>query len=111
MQSLKTLLDGNLVRQAQLFEAMTKSLRRHLPTEAATHCWIGGTRDQTLVVITDSASFTVAAHYRQHEILHEINSEFRADLAAPLTSLKMKVAKTRMPTGRTLEHENFRRKR
>lgn len=100
MQSLKGLLNANLVRQAQLFEAMTKSLRRRLSVEAAAHCWIGGMRDQTLVVVTDSASFAVAAHYQQHEILKEINSEFRAELAAPLTRLKTKVAKTPIPTGK-----------
>lgn len=93
MQSLKALLNDNLVRQARLFETMTQSLRRHLPAEAAAHCWVGGVRDRILVVVTDSASFGVVAYYQQHEILKGMNSEFRAELPAPLIKLRTKVAR------------------
>jgi hypothetical protein len=93
VQSLKALLNDNLLRQARLFEAMTESLRMSLPPALAAHCWVGGIRDRVLVVITDSANFTIAVHYQQHEILKRINGRFRAELSAPLIKLKTKVAK------------------
>lgn len=103
MQPLKTLLNASLVRQARLYDAMTESLRRRLPAEAASRCWIGGVREQTLVVVTDSASFTIAARYQQRDILKGISAEFRTELATPLVKLKIKVAKAPVSTNGTPE--------
>lgn len=93
MDALKSFFNASLVRQARLLEAMSSRLRLHLSAPVAEHCWIGGVRDQTLVVITDSASFAVAAHYQQHDILKRINADFQAELPMPLIKLKTKVAK------------------
>ncbi len=93
MQRLKSLLDHGLVRQARLFQAMTERMRLHLPAKVAEHCWVGGIRERVLVVVTDNASFSTLVHYQQHEILKRINSDFRAELPAPLVKLKAKVAK------------------
>jgi hypothetical protein len=93
MQTLKSFLDHRLVRQARLFEAMTERLRIHLPAEVAPHCWVGGVRDRILIVVSDSASFSMLVHYQQHEILKQVNSDFSLELPAPLTKLKTKIAK------------------
>jgi hypothetical protein len=104
MRALKSFLDGGLLRQARLLEAMTGSLRLQLSGEVARHCWVGGIRDRMLTVVTDTASFATLVHYQQHEILKRINSDFRLELPAPLTRLKARVAKlapeTRVPLER-----------
>jgi hypothetical protein len=113
MNTLRSFFNAGLLRQASLLEAMTSRLRLHLPTQIAQHCWVGGVRNRTLVVITDSASFAVAAYYRQHDILKRINADFQTDLPAPLIRLKTKVAKrpsaTKKPWARpTLSTDNAR---
>lgn len=97
METLKSFFNAGLVRQARLLAAMTSSLRLNLPPDVAEHCWVGGINDRLLVVVTDSASFAVAAYYQQHEILKRINSDFQAELPAPLIKLRTKVA-TLSPT-------------
>lgn len=92
MEQLKSYLSTGLLRHARLLEAMTKTLRSHLPAEVAAHCWVGGVRGRMLVVVTDSASFAVAAHYRQHEILARINNDFKAELREPLGEFKTRVS-------------------
>lgn len=102
MDTLTSFFNSRLIRQARLLEAMTSRLRLHLSTQVGEHCWVGGVRDQTLVVITDSASFAVAAHYQQHDILKRINADFQADLPMPLIKFKTKVAKRPRTTEKRL---------
>jgi hypothetical protein len=97
MEHLKSLLNADLLRHALLLEAMTTILRSYLPAEAAAHCWVGGVRERVLIVVADSASFAVAAHYQQHKILKRINSNFKAELSASLNRLKTKIAKLPAP--------------
>jgi hypothetical protein len=92
MQTIESFLNNALARKARLYEAMTDSLRIHLPVEVATHCWVGGVRAQSLVVVSDSACFSTIVHYQQHEILEQINSDFQTELRAPLTKLRTKIA-------------------
>jgi len=91
MQTLRRLIDPDLIRQARLFESMTDSLRKCLAADSALHCWVGGIRDQTLVVVTDRSAHATLVHYQQREILKRINSDFRPELPAPLTRLKLKI--------------------
>jgi hypothetical protein len=102
VKTLQSLFDGKLVRQARLFEAMTSSLRLHLPPEVGDHCWIGGVHERTLVVVTDSASFATLVHYQQQEVLKRINSDFRMEIPAPLQKLKLRIAKLAPQTQRPL---------
>jgi hypothetical protein len=102
MDTLKSFFNADLLRHARLLEAMTSRLRLQLPTQVAEHCWVGGVRDRTLVVVTDSASFAVATYYQQHDILKRINSDFQADLRRPLIKLKTKVAKLPRATKKPL---------
>ncbi|MBA3731605.1 MAG: DUF721 domain-containing protein [Gammaproteobacteria bacterium] len=91
MRTLNRLIAPELLRQARVFESMTGQLRTCLKAECAMHCWVGGIRDQTLVVVTDHAGHATRVHYQQGEILKCINKGFRAELPAPLTRLKLKV--------------------
>lgn len=80
MQALNQFLDKDIVRQAQLLHMLTLSLTSRLPLPAATHCWVAGIRDHTLIVITDSANWVVPIRYQQFEILKQLNSEFQQNL-------------------------------
>ncbi|MBA2491206.1 MAG: DUF721 domain-containing protein [Gammaproteobacteria bacterium] len=91
MRTLNTLIAPELLRQARAFESMTRELRTCLKDECATHCWVGGIREQTLVVVTDHAGHATRVHYQQGEILECINKGFRSELPAPLIRLRLKV--------------------
>jgi hypothetical protein len=103
MQNLRVFLSDSLVRQARLFEAMTDSLRLHLSAEVAAHCWVGGIRERTLVVVTDSTAFFMLVHYQQHDILKRINSDFKTELACPLNRLKTRIAKRPPETKKAMQ--------
>lgn len=80
MQQINRYLDKDLIRQAQFLHVLTESLRSRLPITVGAHCWAGGIRDNTLVVITDSANWTIPIRYQQYELLKQINSEFQKNL-------------------------------
>ena len=88
MQTINQLLDKQITKKAQFLHLVTLSLRSRLPTPSAEHCWAGGIRDNTLVVITDSANWVVPIRYQQFELLKQINSDFQKDLKR----LKIKVS-------------------
>jgi hypothetical protein len=87
MRQLKRYLDRDLLKQAQFLNELTQSLRSIFPTQVADHCWAGGIRDRTLVLITNSANWVVPIRYQQYEILKLVNSEFQQNL----NRLKIKV--------------------
>lgn len=96
MHLLNRYLDKELLQQAQLLHAVTLSIRTRLPHPAAEHCWAGSMRDDTLVIITDSGHWVVPIRYQQHELLKQLNSEFRFELRQTLKRMRIKVA---TPTG------------
>jgi hypothetical protein len=109
MQKLRVFLSNSLVRQARLFEAMTDSLRLHLSAEVAEHCWVGGIRERTLVVVTDSTAFFMLVHYQQHDILKRLNSDFKTELACPLNRLKTRIAKPPPETKKAIQRPKLSR--
>lgn len=88
MQQIDRYLDQDLIRQAQFLHVLTQSLRSRLPATVSAHCWAGGIRDHTLVVITDSANWALPIRYQQYELLKQLNTEFQQNL----TQVKIKVA-------------------
>ena len=91
MQPLNHFIDPAMIKHAQFLHALTMSVRTRLPASVAEHCWVGGIRDDTLVVITNSGNRTIPIRYQQHELLKLLNSEFRTDLKQTLKRLKIKV--------------------
>ncbi|MEN8128696.1 MAG: DciA family protein [Pseudomonadota bacterium] len=80
MQQINRYIDQDLIRQAQFLHVLTQSLRLRLPVTVRAHCWAGGIRDNTLVVITDSANWAVPIRYQQYELLKQLNTEFQQNL-------------------------------
>lgn len=93
MRPLNQLIDRNLIRKARALQDMTLSLRSRLSAPLAEHCWAAGWQDKTLIVITDSGAWATGIRYQQHELLKQINAEFRLDLKR----MKIRIARGPLP--------------
>jgi hypothetical protein len=91
MQPLNRFIDPAIIKHAKFLRALTMSVRTRLPASVAEHCWVGGIRGDTLVIITNSGNRAIPIRYQQHELLKLLNSEFRTDLKQALKRLKIKV--------------------
>lgn len=91
MHSLKNLINPKLIEKAYFYQQLTLSLRSRLPEPLAKHCWVGGFRGNTLIVVTDSSHWATPIRYQQHELLKQINEEFGPQLHETLIRLKIKV--------------------
>jgi hypothetical protein len=89
MQPLNRFIDPAIITHAEFLRALTMSVRTRLPASVAEHCWVGGIRGDTLVVVTNSGNRTIPLRYQQHELLKLLNSEFQTDLKRALKRLKI----------------------
>ncbi len=92
MHRLNQYINKDLLRHARLLHAMTLSIATKLPDPVADHCWVGGINAETLVIITDSGNWVVSVRYQQHELLKQLNCEFRSELNQTLKRVKVKVS-------------------
>ena len=92
MHPLNQYINKDLLRHARLLHAMTLSISTKLPDPVADHCWVGGINGETLVIITDSGNWVVSVRYQQHELLKQLNCEFRSELGQTLKRVKIKVS-------------------
>ena len=102
MQAIHQLLDKDIIKQAQFLHMVTLSLRSRLPAPAAKHCWAAGIRDQTLVVITDSANWVIPIRYQQFELLKQLNSEFQQNLKRVRIKVSNPIYRAKNPTSRPI---------
>ena len=91
MQPIQSLISPDLLRKVAIFRKMTQSMRSRLSGELAPYCWVAEIKDSTLVVVTNQAERATHLRYQQHEILKQINEEFRAQLDRPLRRLHTKI--------------------
>lgn len=92
MQTLNRYFNKDLLKHAHFLQTVTLSIRTRFSNTAAKHCWVGGINDETLVIVTDSANWVIPIRYQQHELLKQLNCEFRNELHQQLKRIKIKVS-------------------
>ena len=91
MRPIHSLIEENLLNRAQNVQLLTTSLHSRLSSELRRHCWVIDIIGNTLVLITDSAERATTLRYQQHELIKQINEEFRQSIKTPVRRLKIKV--------------------
>ncbi len=91
MQPILSLIGENLLNRAQNIQSMTASLHSRLSSDMREHCWVIDIAGNMLIIITDNADRATSLRYQQHELLKQINEEFRDSLTTPVTRLKVKI--------------------
>jgi hypothetical protein len=92
VQKLNEYFDKDLLKHAHFLHTVTLSLRTRFSNTMAEHCWVGGIIDGALVIVTDSANWVIPIRYQQHELLKQLNCEFRNELLQQLKRIKIKVS-------------------
>ena len=72
-------------------------MHSRLPSNYHQHCWLMDISNNVALVAVDSADIATALRYQQHELLKQINEEFKCDLNTPLKRIKIKVITPEMP--------------
>jgi len=91
MRPIHSLLESNLLNRSKIIQSLTFSLRSRLPSDMQQHCWAIEINNNTLVLVTDSAERATILRYQQHELLKQINEDFRHTLSKNVRRIKVKV--------------------
>lgn len=91
MRPIHSLIDPKIVNRTQNIQALTTSLRSRLPSNLQEHCWVVDIIGNTLVLVTRNAETASILRYQQHELIKQINEEFKQSLATTLRRVKIKV--------------------
>lgn len=91
MRPIHSLLESNLLNRAKNIQLLTSSLRNRLPSDMQQHCWAIEIIGSTLILVTDNAERATILRYQQHELLKQINEDFRHTLEKNVRRVKIKV--------------------
>jgi len=92
MRKFSSYINADLQKKAKLLHRLTLSLRMHLPSELASHCWVGGVADRTLTIVTDDPSRASLVRFQQREILKQLNQELSLTVKEYLNRIKIKIS-------------------
>ena len=91
MQKLSSYIGTDLRKKAKLLHRLTLSIRMHLPTDLARHCWVASIENRTLTIITDDPSRASLVRFQQHEILKQLNQELSLTVKEYLKRIKIRI--------------------
>lgn len=91
MRPIHSLIDRRYLIKTEFLRSVTASIRSRLSSDVREHCWVGGIEQDYLILVTDMAERASIIRHQQHELLKQVNEEFRPKLIRPVRRLKLKI--------------------
>lgn len=91
MRPIQSLIDKRYAAKSAFLQGLTLSVRSRVSSDLADHVWVADIDQNCIIIVTDLAERASMLQYQQHEIIKQINEEFKGKLIRPLRRIKIRV--------------------
>ena len=91
MRPIQSLIDKRYVAKTAFLNSVTESVRSRISSDLRQYVWVADIDQDCIIIVTDLAERATMLRYQQHEIVKQINEEFKGKLMRPLRRIKTKV--------------------
>lgn len=91
MRPIQSLIDKRYAAKSAFLHSLTESVRSRVPSDLRAFVWVADIDHDCIIIATDLAERATMLRYQQHEIVKQINEEFKGKLIKPLRRIKTKV--------------------
>lgn len=91
MRPIHSLIDKRYVAKSAFLHALTESVRSRVSSELRDYVWVAEIDQDCIMIVTDLAERATILRYQQHEIVKQVNEEFKGKLMRPIRRIKTKV--------------------
>lgn len=91
MRPIHSLIDKRYAAKSAFLHALTESMRSRVSSELKDYVWVADIDQDCIIIVTDVAERATMLRYQQHEIVKQINEEFKGKLMRPVRRIKTRV--------------------